>query len=204
VGEGVILIEGLYWPDDVGTKWKHSLKHVKSLDFALARCTQHRTAVQAGGNVGLWPRRMAQVFDRVYTFEPDGPSRECLEANVPSNVIVHASALGRQRGRSGLHRESLGSHRIEAGTNVDLMPLDDLALSDVDLLQLDVEGFEFDVLMGAHETILRCRPLIQLELREFGHAYGVTDARTRALLGAFGYQQISEQPGNDFVFEVPA
>ena len=93
----MIAIEGLYWPDDVGTKWRHSLRHVRSLEWAIARCKRRRTAVQAGGNIGLWPRRLAHSFDRVITFEPDDISRECLACNVPSNVEVRAEALTTMR-----------------------------------------------------------------------------------------------------------
>jgi hypothetical protein len=30
-------IDGLWWPDDVGDRWQHALRHVASLEWAIAR-----------------------------------------------------------------------------------------------------------------------------------------------------------------------
>ncbi len=197
----MIQIKGLWWPDDVGTKWEHSLNHVHSLEWAIAACKQRRTAVQAGGNIGLWPRRMAECFQRVYTFEPEPISRACLEKNVLSNVVVLPLALGdREDGTCDIKRRSLGSHTVTAGTSVQVVTIDSLKLTDVDLLQLDVEGYEWHALMGARDTITRCHPVIQLELRGFVEKYGHTDAEVRELLASLGYRFATARPGNDSVF----
>jgi len=193
-------IEGLWWPDDVGEKWQHSLRHVESLTWALEHCLHYRTAVQAGGNIGLWPRRLAERFQRVLTFEPDDDSRACLERNVPKNVEVHMEALGDYFGKCAIKHKSLGSHRVDVGLGVDLVPLDSFNLSDVDLIQFDIEGYEWHALMGAEWTVKANRPLIQLELRDFSEKYGHSVGDIRELLERWDYAQVSQQPGSDFVF----
>lgn len=193
-------IEGLYWPDDVADRWQHALMHVKSAEWAIARCRHRRTAVQAGGNVGLWPRRIAQSFQRVITFEPDARSRECLERNVPPTVEVRAEALGDYSGVCGLKHRGLGSHRVVDGDAVVMTTVDAQRLDDVDYLQLDVEGYEWHALMGATETIRRCKPLVQLELRGFVDKYGHTDDEVTAHLAGLGYRVVSRQQGSDVVF----
>lgn len=199
----MIEIAGLSWPNDVGTKWHHSLIHVRSVEWAIARCKQRRTVVQAGGNVGLWPRRLAEAFERVITFEPDAISRECMVANLPVPVDVRSEALGAHAGWLSFQRESLGSHHISPqGDSVPVTTVDALDLADLDFLQLDVEGYEWHALKGARETLARCRPLVQVELRNFTERFGKSDAAVRELLKSFGYQEVSQQPGNDFVFEV--
>lgn len=208
----MIQIQGLWWPDDVQQKFVHAFKHVRSLEWAVRRCVDRaraqgrvpQTAVQAGGNVGLWPRRMAQSFQRVITFEPDAICRECLAVNVPANVEVYPQALGQAVMHCDLQRESLGSHRIIAGAAIPMTRLDDLGLTDVDLLQLDIEGYEWHALDGAQDTIRRCRPVVQVELREFTGRYGKRDQDVRDLLAGFGYREVSRQPGEDVVFEVLA
>lgn len=200
----MIQLHGLWWPADVGTKWRHSLKHVSSLEWAIGACRQKRTAIQAGGNIGLWPRRMASEFRNVLTFEPDAISRDCLIRNVPANVRVHAAALGAASGVCDMERASLGSHRVVSGSAVPIMTVDFLGVQDLDLLQLDVEGYEWHALMGAVDTIRRCQPVIQVELRNFTERYGKTDTDVLALLWAWGYREVSKQPGEDFVFQVAA
>lgn len=199
-------IHGVYWPDTVGTQYEHALMHVaQSLEVSLARCLAQgrtRTAVQAGGNVGLWPRRMAEVFRRVFTFEPDVVSFECLTANAPSSVLATHAALGEHDGRCSVSRKNLGSHKVIAGDAVPMVRLDSLGLDDLDLLQLDVEGYEWPALKGAAETLDRCRPIVHVELRdEVKHRVG----RTRDVvlwLQARGYRHVATAQGCDAIFEV--
>lgn len=200
----VTQIQGLYWPDSVGEDYRHALAHVGGVEWAIQRCPKKRTAVQAGGNIGLWPRRLAEVFDRVITFEPDPVSRECLKLNVPTSVIVSRYALGDVPGVCGIKHRGLGSHRVVEGQTVPVTTIDSLNLETVDYLQLDVEGYEWHALKGAAATIARCRPVIQLELRNFTEKYGRTDAAVRQMLAGFGYREVSRQSGSDYVFAVAA
>lgn len=176
-----------------------------SLEVSMARCvaqTRTRTAVQAGGNVGLWPRRMADVFSRVITFEPDAISRECLLANVPAAVEVRDEALSDRSGWCGMSHKGLGSHKVIAdGTTIRTLALDALNLTDLDLLQLDVEGHEGPALKGAEATIARCRPIIHVELRDLDQRYGMAVADVVAWLQARGYRQVAKAHGSDAVFE---
>jgi len=199
----MIQIQGLWWPDDVQSKWVHAFKHVRSIEFAISRCPQRRTAVQAGGNIGLWPRRLAKSFGRVVTFEPDAISRECLSVNVPFNVDIRPEALGQAELSCGLIRDSLGSHYVTHGSDIPMVALDELDLPFVDLIQLDIEGYEWHALDGARATLKRSRPLVQVELRGFSERYGKGDQSIRDLLGEYGYVEVSRQPGADVVFEVP-
>lgn len=195
------LIRGFYWPDDIGDKYHHALDHVGSLEWAIAASgRQKRTAVQAGGNIGLWPKRLAEVFERVITFEPDAISRACLERNVLKNVTVLSEAIGDQAGVCAIKHRGVGSHRVVEGSSVTMTTVDALNLTDVDFLQLDVEGYEWHALKGAEATIARSHPLIQVELRDFTNKYGQTDAAVRGLLAGWGYRESAQRPGSDFVF----
>ncbi len=201
VGRLVIQIEGLWFPDDIGDRWRHAMKHVQSVEWAIARRKQRRVAVQAGGNVGLWPRRLAESFARVITFEPDEVSRACLRANVPESVDVWGMALGETPKWCGLSHKGLGSHRIMPGHDVPMTTVDSMKLLELDYLQLDIEGYEWHALQGAAETLERCKPLVQVELRGFSEKYGKSNDDVRAFLNGFGYHQVSAQSGSDFVFE---
>ncbi|GEB51084.1 hypothetical protein SCA03_36350 [Streptomyces cacaoi] len=55
----------------------------------------------------------------------------------------------------------------EAALDVDCLPLDELALTDVTLVKIDVDGSELAVLHGAETTVKREQPalFIELELR---------------------------------------
>lgn len=195
-------MHGYFWPPDIGDRWEHALAHVASVEVGLSFCRSKRTAIQAGGNVGLWPARLAQVFTRVLTFEPDAVTRACLERNVPEHVVVSPAALGMGPGRCGWKHKDLGSHRVvEQGDTVPLVAIDSLDLRDLDFLQLDVEGYEGHALQGGLETIDRCHPVIQVELRGQSERYGQSDQAVRAFLSGLGYRQVATAPGSDFIFQ---
>lgn len=53
-----------------------------------------------------------------------------------------------------------------ATETVQLKTLDSYNFLDVDIIKVDVEGHEFDVVKGAEQTILKYRPVVQLEMVE--------------------------------------
>lgn len=154
--------------------------------------------MQAGGNVGVFPRRLAEVFERVYTFEPDAALFAALCANAPAvNIVKLQAALGWDRGTVGLAcRRRDGSLKpahpgmtfVEGAGAVPVLRVDDLGLEVCDLLYLDIEGREFAALRGAEETIRRCRPVLALEInKQIEHA-GLTAEELRGYIRTLGYR----------------
>lgn len=125
--------------------------------------------LQAGGNCGLYPLMYSQHFERVFTFEPDPVNFYCLSANCPtSKIIKFNTALG-ERGeflKMGIvDTQNVGMNRIGAGDVVIYsVAVDSLNLHHLDLLHLDVEGFEYQAILGAKQTIDKCRPVVVLEM----------------------------------------
>lgn len=186
-----------YWPDYTTPNEKsYTLKHVKMLEVTLDFCKQFRTAVQAGGSIGYWPRRMAEVFKRVITFEPEPTMNWCLTHNLAKykNVEVRNEALGPYHGKVGIQLSGFGSHYITSGNNITMIPLDQLCLDDVDLIQLDVEGYESQALEGSTATVNRCRPIIQVEILKPEVAYSL-----ETFFEQHRYKQIHKFP-RDYVY----
>jgi FkbM family methyltransferase len=169
----------------------------------LAR--KHRTVIQAGGNVGAWALELAKRFESVCTFEPDPDNWACLVRNIGKTANINAwpFALGDQEVTGyGIQRQigNCGATRVtlEAG-DVQVMKIDSLRLTALDLLILDVEGFEQLALMGAERTLATNSPVIVLELKGLGEQYGYTDADTVAWLAARGYE-VSGHRHRDVIF----
>jgi hypothetical protein len=76
---------------------------------------------------------------------------------------------------------------------VPMRRLDDFALADVTAIKLDAEGAEYEILRGARETLLRCRPVLTLEVEE-RHRQGSTYA-VPAYLDALVYDVFFELNG---------
>lgn len=190
-----------HWPPYTTPNEKpYALKHVQLLEFAIGACKRFRTAVQAGGNIGYWPLRMAQSFARVITFEPEPMMFDCLARNLAGhpNVTAQRAALGERTGRCGIERLSFGAHFVTSGDTTDIVPLDRLGIIDLDLLQLDIEGYEIFALRGAAHTIDRCRPIIQVEI--LGRAeFAERDKAVLAFMTGRRYREI-RRTGRDYVF----
>ena len=190
----VTEVDGFVWPSDDTQTRKSVLGTISDLEKYVGLCDQRRIAVQAGGNVGVWPKELAKYFGHVVTFEPDPLNYRCLTQNLASisNYECHQAALGDMVSRGQIRREvgNCGASHVMPGEDFDVVLLDSLKLEHCDLLQLDVEGFELFALRGAVETINRCSPLIVLELKGLGSRYGYCDSEVDSFLRGMRYQRI--------------
>jgi FkbM family methyltransferase len=180
------------------------LAEVGDLGVSLDLCKQFRTAIQAGGNMGVYPMALAQKFQRVYTVEPDAANFEALAINTINQprVIIRWAAFGKDHGKAAIDQifpDNIGAHQIKEGAEFDVLPIDSLGVTDCDLLQLDVEGYEHLAILGALATIEASWPVITLELKGHGERYGFTDEDTINLLADMGYK-IADRVNRDVIF----
>jgi len=166
-------IDGLWWfKGDTGS-WDGPSNdwNTRHYECIVKRCIDAgRTgiALQAGGNLGLYPKMLSRVFDHVFTFEAERKNFACLSRNVTeSNVTKINAALGEKNGMisvQSLDFVNRGATRLhDDGGLVGLIPtftVDQLTVPSLDLLWLDVEGYEPKVIAGARDTIRRCRPYV--------------------------------------------
>ncbi|HEX4958637.1 MAG TPA: FkbM family methyltransferase, partial [Lacibacter sp.] len=90
-------------------------------------------------------------------------------------VTVHSCALGAESGKGVQSNFSLGNtgmNRVDKVSDAstvsttDIKRLDDFAISNVDFIKIDVEGFETDVLKGAAATLAQHQPVVMIEVFE--------------------------------------
>jgi FkbM family methyltransferase len=175
-------------------------------------------AVDAGAHFGLLTVALARRFDAVTSFEPNEFNASLLRTNVALNdlgekVEIRRAALFSRRtqlslapseeqeiplpldaggGFDPLSASNLGAYSFtEAGSGMSsapAYPLDDLALDDLAFLKIDVQGADGEVLMGARDTIRRCRSWIVFEWEDtLSRAFGVTLEQMQAQLRDLDY-----------------
>lgn len=151
-------------------------------------------ALDGGANIGVhtleWARHM-HGWGRVLAFEAQEIVYYALAGNIALNNVLNArarlAALGETCGEARVPRpdyfkpSSFGSLELRqrAGTefigqaisydaadcdSVPMTSIDALALPRVDLIKLDVEGYEADVLRGARHTLETQKPIMIVEI----------------------------------------
>jgi FkbM family methyltransferase len=142
--------------------------------------TAGQTVIDAGANVGFFSLRHAQNVGpsgRVFAFEPNPQVFELLQRNMARNGLTQvrclASALGEQVSEVRFHADPRGTSlghvatESEGGDPVLCTTLDALVeqeqLSRIDLLKMDVEGYEPHILRGGLGRALAITQRIVME-----------------------------------------
>jgi FkbM family methyltransferase len=144
------------------------------LDIVDRHIRQRRLALDIGAHIGLFSRWLVDDFVWVNAFEPVKDYCEIFKRNMRNNFnyAIFNMALSDRYEVVGmkLYPEDTGCAHIarDAEGHIRAVPLDSLCLHVVDLIKIDVEGYELKVLKGAKETIARCKPIIVIENRGHG------------------------------------
>lgn len=167
-------------------------------DKCLYHCKKYNTVIQAGGSCGMYPRLLSNIFNTVYTFEPDATNFYCLVRNCPgSNIIKMQSALGVSRSPISLYntyRHNVGMFRVkESSGTIPVLEIDSLNLESCDLIFLDVEGYETNVLLGSVKTIKKYSPLLVCEVLS-----DEDESKILEVITDLGYKEIDRYERNIF------
>lgn len=179
----------------------------RARDFATGLCEQKRVCIDIGANVGLWACDLVNSFDSVLAFEPVEEFRQCFEKNVKNkNYQLFPVALGRTEsfinmnivegntGHSHIDPSSLGHGAIPLKT------LDSFNFSNVDMIKIDVEGFEEEILAGALNTIEKNKPVLVIEQQKHEYKNDRDDTPAIKILQGWGYRVV-EQFNKDWVLK---
>lgn len=200
------LVHQQSWTENVEWQWPafdekllQVFNQVSDIDTIMQYVDSRSVCVQAGGACGVWPLRLAQLFSNVYTFEPYDVNYECLLHNTEGvyNIHPHNAVVANDAGPYLMNNDANeynnagAKYVVRATDGIPGMRIDDLRLEACDLIQLDVEGCELQALLGAQETIDRCRPTIVIEEKRLSHIGGDPARARNWLVGAFGYKQVA-------------
>jgi FkbM family methyltransferase len=157
---------------------------------------RQRIAIDVGAHIGLATLPLAASFKHVFAFEPQAENFDALRMNTfgRDNITTYRMALG-----CGEYYESLdlpddynsGCYYLKLSDDYlgrVAQPLDRFGFCDVDLIKLDVEGFEGRVLQGAEDTLKRNKPVVFFEDNGLGlNYYGESWVDPKDVLRSLGY-----------------
>jgi len=134
-------------------------------DAALEYVKQWRVCLDIGSNIGQWTRPLARRFESVVCFEPNPNFRECFKKNIDeNNVLLWPVGLSdkEHKAKQGFNSTVLQNEEGE----IDCRTLDSFALTNVDFVKIDVDGFEIPLLNGAKQTLIKNNPVINIEMKK--------------------------------------
>jgi FkbM family methyltransferase len=174
-GARIPLKRLLFVPDPIP-----GIPELAMINFVRTLAGRGRTFVDVGSHIGFYSMGLAPGFDRVVAFEPSRFQYGWLTRNKALNAYEHVhcehvalgdtsgeatlNVLSYEGGLNSLSPEVAAAHTIIDRYTVPVEVLDDREMTDVDLLKIDVEGFEIPVLRGARKTIDASRPAILIEV----------------------------------------
>lgn len=141
--------------------------------------------IDAGANIGdvsLHASKMVGSKGRVYSFEPDSDNFNRLQKNISLNTFSNIESinkgLGDNKGLFNLfqvNKNNRGMNRILFDTNIEcpytvieVTTIDNFIIenniSKIDLIKIDVEGYEMKVLKGSESTINKFHPKLFIEI----------------------------------------
>ena len=158
-------------------RWMLEGEYQKKQRDALFEYMEERRPIEyiadVGAHVGLWSRPMMHRANTKYiwAFEPNSSVRECYVLNMGGfeNYSIYPVALGHKNMKGFLNVETDNSgntnvHPTRSG-NTEIRTLDSFNFEHLDYIKVDVEGFEYNFLQGAVDTLNRCRPFVHLEMK---------------------------------------
>ena len=137
---------------------------------------KNRTYIDVGSHIGSTIMPYSRLFETVIGFEPQSENYQFTKHNIRLNSVKNATIYP-----YGLfNAECTGTMKMNIGNNSgcyyfceekeekgesECKRLDDVInhVESIDFIKIDTHGSEFFVLEGARETILKWKPLIQIE-----------------------------------------
>lgn len=118
-------------------------------------------------------------FEQIYAFEPGETQIKALSKRIdrlveewavsPGAIIVQRGAVGAKTGKKYLKKGvELGSMHVaneNTGIEIEEIALDDyFENADVSFIKADIEGAEYEMLLGAEKLIKRCTPKMAISV----------------------------------------
>lgn len=146
--------------------------------------TQDSVFLDVGANIGFYSLMLSQKCKTVYSFEPIASNYAILERNIKANNL-QSKIVPIKKGLWNVTTTLEFSLPDDAENNIgtftagrnknknqnvscDVVTLDsfveDMSLTRIDAIKMDIEGSELFALRGAEKTIRRFQPILQIEL----------------------------------------
>lgn len=164
------------WNDDLISRWKnHEYKTNKEILNILNKIDNKSIIIEAGGHIGDTTFLMSTYLNYIdkksliYVFEPDISKcnyiQDIININKITNIKIFNFGISNNYSNGSLDKKAhAGAWTIKDGYDFKIIPLDSINYKyKVSFIKLDVEGFEYNALLGAKKIINMFNPILCIE-----------------------------------------
>jgi|TARA_Y100000590_G_C15665472_1_gene994280 FkbM family methyltransferase len=144
-------------------QWKAGLPFTQNkclnnfINYCDSQKKKFKRVLDVGAWCGTWSVAMEKYIKNIDAFEPDRVHFACLERNVArfsDRIKSHRFAIGNEEGEISLTtEEATQKTRVKGKGDIPMHTIDYFNYKDVEMIKIDVEGYEMEVLKGAHKTL---------------------------------------------------
>lgn len=201
--------------------WLAGVYEVTTTNFFKKVIHKDDIFLDVGANCGALTLLAGSLITQgqIYAFEPSPDVCMRLQNNIDANpqlqevIKVIPCGLGRNKSQSFYYEDpnyrGNGALQAEGKITVDIISLDEWVslekLEKIDLIKIDVEGMEYDVLLGGKTVLEKYQPIIYFEtLPIFFKTTSYTIKTIYEFLASLGYKIINpQQPYQEVSFNGP-
>jgi FkbM family methyltransferase len=170
----------------------------------------NKNMLDIGANIGVYSIIFSKLIDntnKIYAFEPQEKIYNCLVNNIYNNECTNVLPFNLALSNINTtylmnadysHKDNFGAFRIcsEGTLSINSKIGDELELTNVGFIKIDVEGHELEVLHGLSNTIKRDLPLLSIEI----HESSPTSNEAFSLIRNLGYNHVTRITHCDYIF----
>jgi FkbM family methyltransferase len=165
------------------------------IEWCQSQDKKFNTVLDIGAWCGTWSAEFAPYCKKIYAIEPDRTHVECLLKNLSSfdNIELLDYAMGDTETSVSLTDDDFTqARRIYSIGDILMKTVDSFKFEDVDLIKIDVEGFEMNVLRGAKDTLKDCN-FLMIELNNNSKKYNSSNAEIEKHLQELGFTTLIDK-----------
>ena len=179
-------------------QWKSGLPFTqnkclnKFIKYCESQTKKMKTVIDVGAWCGTWAKAIEPFAKKVIAFEPDKTHFECLQRNCTVNCTPRMEAVGAQLQEVSLTEDNFTqAKRVDEKGNIRMITLDHMEYENVDMIKIDVEGYEMEVLKGATKTLESVKYLM-IELNNNTKKYGSNNIEVEKYIVSLGFKVLME------------
>jgi FkbM family methyltransferase len=152
-----------------------------------------KTVLDIGAWCGTWSHAMHEYAEHIVAFEPDPLHVKCLKLNLKriTNCTIRNEAVGDKEGLVSLTNDDFTQAKRIADTpgQLKMITLDQLEYDNVEMIKIDVEGYEMNVLEGAKKLLASPNlKFLMIELNNNTKKYGSSNLEIEKYLDKMGFE----------------